>query len=760
MEFTRVRSPSTFSSATPFRQRPGGPRSPKSSPSGPAKAMVPLDLSTRVEEATPAYSSPRSSTWSPSSPRPTSEHDLQSEYGGSSASRRHTVSRAIQTGAPEPAPSTPSTPLVAAPAVKVIKKTPTLTPPPAVNFDAPPVPWRPMTFQTAQWSLTSEQLQDIVSTAIRASAEENFIRLVSKDTLDVELVQELERLDSLKATTQAQYRFNMQRRLMLLQSLNALSFAPGDPSSQAALSTLTAQLAALAASCDRLMETLLATADQRAQIQRLQDVHVASALAITLRKLNASYGRRVAALRDAHARIGALQAELEEAWGAAEELAQELDDLDNFGRDFGYEGGADDDAVLEDEASAVSRDGSVVVVADSRTERSVQLAELVGVSATATAAYAALCPGPIAPSPAQLQVADRSSRVKSARRRSVRTSKASLRLRQPSVSVSESEAPSPSVAAAAQTVRRARSRSRSRRRPTVSTEDAPMPTVPVVPAIRVDPAPSKTGSFLELSDTRPTTPSSAAQEAPPPPPPPPPLPAVAAINTARSRRNTLEVCSPPPNLTPSTPGFDRTIIPPFTFRAAHASRDDAFFPGEQEHEHGGEAGARRVQSLHARGDTASLFEGEARSPHRMSDGNVLLQCGREGGRGRAKAKRYSVPLRAASLQASQPPRPASAGAAATGPSIADLEEARRLQTGAREQELERVERQQEEQQERREPREEQHPGAAPSSQVHENQAVPDSLARALQEREQEQEQEQPPPLPPKDDAKPAEPPAP
>lgn len=455
---------------------------------------------------------------------------------------------------------------------------------------------------------------------------------------------------------------------MLLQSLNALSFAPGDPSSQEALSNLTAQLAALAASCDRLMETLLTIADQRAQIQRLQDAHVASALAISLRKLNGSYGRRVTELKDARGRVGELQAELEEAWGVAEELAQEMDDLDNFGRDFGYEG----EEVIEDEASAVSREGSVVV-ADSRTELSVQMAEVVGVTATAVAsqaAYTTLFPGPIAPSPAQLQVADRTNRVMAARRRSVRTSKGNLRLRQ--VSMSESEA-SPSVAAAAQTARRARSRSRSRRRPTVSTDDAPGP-IPAVPTIHVEAAPSKHGSFLEFSDTRPTTPSSAVQESPRRLPPPP-VPPVRVINTYRQKRNTLgkyprrrlspkrarlttrtEVCTPPPNFTPSTPGFDRTIIPPFTFRAARASKDDSFLPSEREREVG--VRVRRVQSLtvRGRGETVSLYEGEPGPSYRRSDGEVL-----ERGRAKAKAKRYSVPLRAAQALVAQRPRPSMAG---------------------------------------------------------------------------------------------------
>ncbi|KAH9926983.1 uncharacterized protein B0H18DRAFT_305828 [Fomitopsis serialis] len=717
MEFTRVRSPSSFSTGAPFRQRPGGPRSPKSPP-GATKDMIPLDLTARVEEATPAYSSPRSSTWSPSSPALASEQDLYSEYGGSSSSRRNTVSRGIQTGMPVPVPSTPSTPLIAAPAVKVIKKTPTLSPPPAVSFDAPPVPWRAMTLEAAQWSLTSEQLQEIVSTAIRTSAQEDFIRLVSRHTLDVELVQELERLDSLKATTQAQYRFNTQRRLMLLQSLNALSFAPGDPSSQEALSNLTAQLAALAASCDRLMETLLTVAEQRAQIQRLQDVHVASALAITLRKLNASYGRRVNEAKEGRAKIAELQAELEEAWGVAEELAQEMDDLDNFGRDFGYEG----DEVIEDEASAVSGEGSVVLP-DSRTEYSVQMAEVVGVTATAVsskAMYATVFPGPIAPSPAQLQVADRTSRVMAARRRSVRASKASLRLRQPSMSEGES---SPSVAAAAQTARRARSRSRSRRRPTISTE--PDVTVPAVPIIRVEPAPCKGGSFLELNETRPTTPSSATQESPPPLPP---LPSVSINTTFASTRSTLEVSSPAANAaaTPLTPEFDRTLIPPYTFHAARASKDDLFLHNERERE----VRALRVQSLgmRERADTVSLFDGVAgshssRTPYRKSDGEVIE-------RGRTKAKRYSVPLRAAQVQASQQPRP-STGDAGDGPSTTEAPSKSEIITPTQW-------------------RVQQQAGPAPTPQEAFSQTRPDSPTQAPEL--DLDPGEQPPPLPPKDEA--------
>lgn len=118
----------------------------------------------------------------------------------------------------------------------------------------------------------------------------------------------------------------------------------------------------------------------------------------------------------------------------------------------------------------------------------------------------------------------------------------------------------------------------------------------------------------------------------------------------------------PQNCTPSTPGFDRTIIPPFTFRAARMSKDDSYLPSEQEREG---SNARRVQSLtvrgRGRGETVSLYENEpgpSRTPHRLSDGEVL-----ERGRAQAQAKRYLVPLKAAQVQdpSPSPRRPSTTG---------------------------------------------------------------------------------------------------
>lgn len=292
---------------------------------------------------------------------------------------------------------------------------------------------------------------------------------------------------------------------MLLQSLNALSFTHSSDTADAeALANLTTQLAEVTVSCDRLMETLLTISDQRAQIQRLQDVHIASALAMALRKLNASYGRRAAELKKAQAKIVELQAELEEAWQVAEEMAQEMDDLDNF--DFGS---------FDDEEPPV-------VVGDRFTETSMEVTHIAGVSGTALGMKATCTsvPGD------QTQVADRASRVSAARKRSTRASKASLRLPK----TSSDAAVDQSLMAA----RRSRSRSRSKiiRRPSANTGSNVQ-----VPAIQIEGPACRSDSFLEMAETRPPTPTptlSHTQEAPPP------LPQTSHF-TSRSHRDTLGV---------------------------------------------------------------------------------------------------------------------------------------------------------------------------------------------------------------------------
>ncbi|KAJ7272672.1 hypothetical protein B0H12DRAFT_590810 [Mycena haematopus] len=202
-----------------------------------------------------------------------------------------------------------------------------LTPPPQIKFDSKPVKWKGLPLEAALWTFNSKELQGLVSTAIRGSSRESFIRVLSVENLEQSLPAELERLDMLKAMTQSKYRFTVHRRTMLLQALHSFSgYNHGEGA--ALVAKLTSQLSQTAAECDQLLEDLLQIADQVGQINHLVDQHWSSALAIALRKLNSSYGRRTSELLTARAKITTLEAELNDAWQQAEKLAREMDDYD------------------------------------------------------------------------------------------------------------------------------------------------------------------------------------------------------------------------------------------------------------------------------------------------------------------------------------------------------------------------------------------------------------------------------------------------
>jgi len=296
-----------------------------------------------------------------------------------------------------------------------------------------PIAFKGLPLEAAQWSFTSDQLREMVSRAIRDSAKEQFIRLLSLNALDAEIPEELARLESLRFTTQAQYRFYFQRRTNLLQSLNALACttpvsAEYDTST---LGTLIQQLAEVTSSMDRFMETLLTASEHRSQLAQVQEKHLSSALAMALRKLNASYAKRTGDLKSARARIAALQTELEEAWKVAEGMAEEIDDLDNFRSDYAIEdrfddGGAEVNNVPDDDPTTVS----------------VVNAEFVPVTGLAVVSKATLVGSPHpnrdvkSPPPPNTQVrrprsahgSDRSSRVSAARKRISLISQSAIRI--------------------------------------------------------------------------------------------------------------------------------------------------------------------------------------------------------------------------------------------------------------------------------------------------------------------------------------------
>lgn len=98
------------------------------------------------------------------------------------------------------------------------------------------------------------------------------------------------------------------------------------------------------------------------------------------------------------------------------------------------------------------------------------------------------------------------------------------------------------------------------------------------------------------------------------------------------------ILSPNPSL--ASPGFDRTIIPPLAMPGA---KDDSYYPTERERQ----LSSRRVQSLQPRSRTDPFPEiltsalRRTHSDHRRPDWSNPEKL-------KSKAKRYSVPLRAAS----------------------------------------------------------------------------------------------------------------
>ncbi|KAL5513414.1 hypothetical protein ACEPAH_3813 [Sanghuangporus vaninii] len=323
--FTRADTPSSMSALSPVRTSSPAPiLEPLEEQSPPRQASIPripLSLSSSSSSSSAPLSGPGSAS------QPTF--------------RTSTPSVPSVSKPPTPAPESPvSGSAYSRPRMVTTLSTPApLQPPPSIDFSSVPVPFKALTLDAAQWTFSSAELQAIVSRAIRASAEPSSIRLLPLQVIDDDLVQEAERLESERAQATAQYRFTMHRRNMLLQSLNASSGPSVSPSTSSAntinlsqnppmspAADLAQRLAEVSATLDRLAATLVRVSDQLAQIRTLRDVHSASALAVALRKLNASYARRTRELETAKEKLAATEEERDEAWRVAEEMAMEYDE--------------------------------------------------------------------------------------------------------------------------------------------------------------------------------------------------------------------------------------------------------------------------------------------------------------------------------------------------------------------------------------------------------------------------------------------------
>jgi len=193
------------------------------------------------------------------------------------------------------------------------------------RFPTVPVKWRGYTLDVARWTFTSQQLQEISSRAIQASAESYYVRLLKLETLDMELPEELHRLELLMTDLKTRLRATAAARRELLDALTAYSGTGTlDPHN---LEGIVEDLGEVTQLAEELNDELYTVADQIAQLKRLRDVHSSSALAVSLRKLNTSFLRQGAENQFLRERVSALETERDIAWTQAENVAREFDDL-------------------------------------------------------------------------------------------------------------------------------------------------------------------------------------------------------------------------------------------------------------------------------------------------------------------------------------------------------------------------------------------------------------------------------------------------
>jgi hypothetical protein len=183
-----------------------------------------------------------------------------------------------------------------------------------------------MTMEAAQWTLTQHELQTIVSRAIKQSAEASSIRLLRTEMLDVDIPEEVHRLEMQRTDVKTKYKMLVRKRWQLMGALAGHLDGPDlcDPVTAA---RTVEELSEVSIALDRLTDELHTIVEQLGQLKSLRDVHSASALAMALRKVNSTFLKQVAESQKLREQIDSMEAERDEAWKQAEDVAQDFDNL-------------------------------------------------------------------------------------------------------------------------------------------------------------------------------------------------------------------------------------------------------------------------------------------------------------------------------------------------------------------------------------------------------------------------------------------------
>lgn len=197
---------------------------------------------------------------------------------------------------------------------------------PTPKFQTPPPRWRGMTMEAAQWTLTQHELQTIVSRAIKQSAEASSIRLLRTEMLDVDIPEEVHRLEMQRTDVKSRYKMLVRKRWQLMGALAGHLDGPDMCDSMTA-ARIVEELSEVSITLDQLTDELHTIVEQLGQLKSLRDVHSASALAMALRKVNTTFLKQVAEAQKLREQIDSMEAERDEAWKQAEDVAQDFDNL-------------------------------------------------------------------------------------------------------------------------------------------------------------------------------------------------------------------------------------------------------------------------------------------------------------------------------------------------------------------------------------------------------------------------------------------------
>ncbi|KAI5899736.1 uncharacterized protein SCHCODRAFT_02661336 [Schizophyllum commune H4-8] len=150
------------------------------------------------------------------------------------------------------------------------------------KFEASGVAWHAYTYDDVQSSLTSAELQAIVSHAIRASGSTENIRILPLDAVD-EVAEEQARLEERRRDIKGQYTLLARERGRLFDDRDRM---------REEAETVLEEIRGVSLALDALAEELHSVDEQISQLSTLRSAHSASALSLALRKLHSSLSRQ------------------------------------------------------------------------------------------------------------------------------------------------------------------------------------------------------------------------------------------------------------------------------------------------------------------------------------------------------------------------------------------------------------------------------------------------------------------------------------